>query len=44
MGDFVAYFAVCTHRGCTVRYQPQTQQLACPHATVRSLTRHAMQL
>ena len=29
-GDFVAYSAVCTHRGCTVSYQPQTEQLVCP--------------
>ena len=29
-GDFVAYSAVCTHQGCTVSYQPQTQQLVCP--------------
>ena len=29
-GNFVAYSAVCTHRGCTVSYQPDTKQLACP--------------
>ena len=29
-GDFVAYSAVCTHKGCTVDYQPQQQLLACP--------------
>ena len=29
-GEFVAYSAVCTHQGCTVAYQRQTQKLACP--------------
>lgn len=29
-GEFVAYSAVCTHRQCTVAYQPRTQKLACP--------------
>jgi thiosulfate dehydrogenase [quinone] large subunit len=34
-GDFVAYSAVCTHQGCTVSYQPQSQKLACPcHGSV----------
>jgi Rieske Fe-S protein len=28
--EFVAYSAVCTHQGCTVAYQRQTQRLACP--------------
>ena len=41
-GDFVAYSAVCTHRGCTVSYQPQTQQLACPcHGSVFDPTHDA---
>jgi len=29
-GDFVAYSAVCTHKGCTVDYQPDSQELVCP--------------
>lgn len=29
-GELVAYSAVCTHQGCTVAYQPNTQRLACP--------------
>lgn len=29
-GELVAYSAVCTHQGCTVSYQAQTQQLVCP--------------
>ena len=29
-GRFVAYSAVCTHEGCWVDYQPETQKLACP--------------
>lgn len=29
-GDFVAYSAVCTHQQCTVAYQEQSSQLACP--------------
>jgi len=29
-GKFVAYSAVCTHQGCTVAYQPNTGELACP--------------
>jgi Rieske Fe-S protein len=41
-GDFVAYSAVCTHRGCTVSYQPQTQQLACPcHGSIFDPARDA---
>ena len=34
-GEFAAYSAVCTHQACTVAYQPQTQELACPcHGSV----------
>jgi Rieske Fe-S protein len=34
-GRFVAYSAVCTHEGCWVDYQPETQKLACPcHGSV----------
>jgi Rieske Fe-S protein len=34
-GRFVAYSAVCTHEGCWVDYQPETQMLACPcHGSV----------
>ncbi len=41
-GDFVAYSAVCTHRGCTVSYQPQSQQLACPcHGSIFDPARDA---
>ncbi len=29
-GDFVAYSAVCPHQGCTVEYQQDSGQLACP--------------
>jgi thiosulfate dehydrogenase [quinone] large subunit len=29
-GQFVAYDAVCTHAGCTVDYDPSSQQLICP--------------
>ena len=29
-GDFVAYSAVCPHQGCTVAYQQDSGQLACP--------------
>lgn len=29
-GDFVAYSAVCPHQGCTVDYQQDSGQLACP--------------
>ena len=33
--SFVAYSAICTHEGCTVAYQPQSQRLACPcHGSV----------
>ena len=33
--SFVAYSAICTHEGCTVSYQPQSQRLACPcHGSV----------
>ena len=34
-GDFAAYSAVCTHAGCTVAYQEQSAQIACPcHGSV----------
>lgn len=34
-GNFAAYSAVCTHQGCTVSYQPDSQKLACPcHGSV----------
>ena len=34
-GSWVAYSAVCTHKGCEVGYQLQTQQLGCPcHGSV----------
>lgn len=34
-GDFAGYSAVCTHEGCLVSYQPQSQELACPcHGSV----------
>ncbi len=29
-GELVAYSAVCTHQGCIVSYQQQSQKLACP--------------
>lgn len=29
-GDLVAYSAVCTHQGCIVSYQQQSQKLVCP--------------
>ena len=29
-GDFAAYSAVCPHQGCTVEYQQDSGQLACP--------------
>lgn len=29
-GEFVAYSAVCTHQGCTVAYERETGNLACP--------------
>lgn len=28
--ELVAYSAMCTHGGCIVAYQPQTEKLACP--------------
>lgn len=34
-GDFAAYSAVCTHAQCTVAYQEQSAQIACPcHGSV----------
>jgi cytochrome b6-f complex iron-sulfur subunit len=34
-GEFVAYSAVCTHAQCTVAYQEQSAQIACPcHGSV----------
>lgn len=34
-GDFVAYSAVCTHQQCTVAYQKDSGDLACPcHGSV----------
>ena len=34
-GRFVAYSAVCTHEGCTVSYDSETQMLGCPcHGSV----------
>lgn len=29
-GEFVAYSTVCTHEGCTVEYDPESRNLACP--------------
>jgi Rieske Fe-S protein len=29
-GTLVAYSAVCTHQGCTVAYEPESGNLACP--------------
>lgn len=29
-GELVAYSAVCTHQGCIVNYQQQSQKLVCP--------------
>jgi Rieske Fe-S protein len=41
-GDFVAYSAVCTHEGCTVDYQPDSQELACPcHGSIFDPARDA---
>jgi cytochrome b6-f complex iron-sulfur subunit len=34
-GEFAAYSAVCTHQQCTVAYQEQSAQIACPcHGSV----------
>ena len=33
-GEFVLYSAECTHNGCTVGYEPDSQYLVCPcHAS-----------
>lgn len=29
-GSFVAFDAVCTHLGCTVRFEPQNNRIFCP--------------
>lgn len=29
-GEFVLYSAECTHKGCTVGYEPEGQYLICP--------------
>ncbi len=29
-GAFVAYSAICTHAGCTVQFNPNAQEIACP--------------
>jgi len=29
-GEYRSMSAVCTHLGCTVQYQPETQQIWCP--------------
>lgn len=29
-GHFVAFDAVCTHLGCTVRFEPQNHRIFCP--------------
>ncbi len=29
-GQFVAYSAICTHAGCTVQFNPNAQEIACP--------------
>jgi cytochrome b6-f complex iron-sulfur subunit len=29
-GRFVAFDAVCTHLGCTVRFEPQNHRIFCP--------------
>ncbi|MCA1729287.1 MAG: Rieske (2Fe-2S) protein [Actinobacteria bacterium] len=41
-GEYVAYSAVCTHQGCLVNYQPQSQKLSCPcHGSVFDPAREA---
>ena len=41
-GDFVAYSAVCTHQQCTVAYQKQSSQLACPcHGSIFDPSKNA---
>jgi len=29
-GELIAFSAVCTHLGCTVAYQPENEEFACP--------------
>jgi Rieske Fe-S protein len=29
-GQLVAYSAICTHAGCTVQFNPNAQEIACP--------------